>query len=115
LRTAKTYGHNLIVAVTRDAFVNKGPRRPVFNEKQRVEMLRELRCVDMVILVDSAMQALETIKPHIFVKGGDYKNRIEPEHYRYCQKHGIEIAFTNEPHYSSTDLLHFYDRPEPRQ
>lgn len=74
-------------------------------------MVAALSCVDRTILVESALEALEMIRPHVFVKGGDYRTSIKPEHAAYCKDHGIEIVFTNEPHYSSTELLHFYDQP----
>ena len=110
-KAARALGNHLVVAVTNDSHVNKGPRRPVFDQKQRMEMVRELRCVDMVILVESAADALSIIKPHIFALGWEYKTRVQPEHRAYCDQMGIEIAFTNEPVFSSTDLLHYYDKP----
>ena len=114
LKAAKALGDYLVVALTKDSHVNKGPRRPVFNERQREEMLRELRCVDQILMVESTAEALRIISPDIFVKGGDYKTRIQPEHRAYCDQMAIEIAFTNEPQYSSTDLLHYYDQPRQR-
>ena len=114
LKAAKALGDYLVVALTKDSHVNKGPRRPVFNERQREEMLRELKCVDQIILVESTAEALRIVSPDIFVKGSDYKTRIQPEHRAYCEQMEIEIAFTNEPQFSSTDLLHYYDRSQPR-
>ena len=114
LQAARRLGDWLVVSITKDAYVKKGPRRPVFSDRQRREMVGALNCVDRTILVESALEALEMVSPQVFVKGGDYATRIEPEHRAYCTKHGIEIVFTNEPHYSSTDLLHYYDRPEQR-
>lgn len=111
LIAARNLGDWLVVSVTKDAFVNKGPGRPVFPEDERREMVEALYIVDKVILVSGAMEALERIKPDIFVKGSDYKDKIEPEHEEYCRQNNIKIAFTNEPHYSSTKLLHYYDRP----
>ena len=111
---AKMLGNHLVVGVTDDAHVNKGPRRPVFNHRQRMAVIRAIRCVDLVVLVESAADALKIIKPHIFALGWEYKMRVQPEHRAYCDQNGIEIAFTNEPTFSSTDLLHYYDRPQPR-
>lgn len=108
LLAAATYGTRLVVSVTRDAYVNKGPRRPVFSEMERLEVIAHLRIVDSALLVDNALDALQTVKPDVFVKGADYRGKIEPEHYVYCRVHGIEIAFTDEPAYSSTKLLHHY-------
>ena len=46
---AKKFGDVLIVSVTSDEFVNKGPNRPVFNLALRAEALIALECVDYVI------------------------------------------------------------------
>ena len=43
LRQAKREGTVLFVTVTGDAFVNKGPGRPVFSERMRAEMLAAAR------------------------------------------------------------------------
>ena len=48
LETAKKEGDILIVTITPDEFVNKGPGRPVFNANLRSEMLAALQCVDWV-------------------------------------------------------------------
>ena len=109
LQAAKDMGDLLIVGVTRCEHVNKGPGRPVFDEWQRFRMLRELRCVDHVLFVNDALDALNLVKPAVFVKGKEYRGKIEPEHQAYCDAHGIEIAFTNEPTYSSTELLRYYE------
>ena len=110
LCAAKDLGDWLVVSVTKDAFVNKGPGRPVFPESERLEMVNALYVVDKAILVESASEALDRIKPDIFVKGSDYKGKISPEHEAYCKANNIEIAFTDEPHYSSTNLLNYYAR-----
>ena len=114
LQAARRYGDWLVVSVTKYAYVKKGPRRPVFSDRERREMVGALNCVDQTVLVADQLEAFEMVKPHVLVKGGDYLTRIEPEHRDYCKAHGIEIVFTNEAHYSSTDLLHYYDRSEPR-
>ena len=113
LQAARRFGDWLVVSVTKDAFVNKGPRRPVFADRQRRELIGALNCVDRTILVSDQIEAFEMVRPQVFVKGWDYKHRMEQEHVDYCKAHGIEIAFTNEPQYSSTDLLHYYDKPRP--
>jgi bifunctional ADP-heptose synthase (sugar kinase/adenylyltransferase) len=61
------------------------------------------------VLVADQIEAFEMVNPQVFVKGGDYLTRIDQEHRDYCKAHGIELVFTNEVHYSSTDLLHYYD------
>src|SRR2546423_1497533 len=46
LQRAKREGDILLVTVTGDAYVKKGPGRPVFGEDLRAETLAALACVD---------------------------------------------------------------------
>src|ERR1051326_3874880 len=47
---AKKYGHILVVTLTADNHVNKGPDRPVFTETLRAEAVAALSCVDYVAI-----------------------------------------------------------------
>ena len=105
LEAAARMGDRLVVAVTQDKFVNKGPGRPMFNETHRLSLIKALRCVDDALLVNGALEALETIKPDIFVKGADYIDKIEKRHSDYCKANGIEIRFTSEPIFSTTQII----------
>lgn len=113
LQAARRLGDVLVVSVTRDWAVTmqKGLGRPVFKEKDRCSMLRALAIVDDVVLVDSAAEALRKVKPQVFVKGGEYRGRINELDEQYCRKNGIKIAFTDEATYSSTKLLNHYAGP----
>ena len=66
----------LIVTLTPDRFVNKGPSRPVFSERLRAEAIAALGSADYVIINDSptAVEAIEKIKPSFYVKGSEYKS-----------------------------------------
>lgn len=105
LQAAKRLGTQLIVAVTKNAGVNKGPGRPVFDENQRAELIASLRIVDGVYMSADALEALDAIKPDVFVKGNEYRGKIRPQDLAYCQKNKIEIAFTDEQVYSSTKII----------
>lgn len=111
LQAARAYGTWLAVAITRDSHVNKGPWRPVFDDLKRREVVAEQRCVDQTILVADVIEALELVQPDVFVKGAEYRGKIEPKHYEYCKAHKIRIEFTDEITYSSTELLTYYDHP----
>ena len=76
LQAAKRMGDILIVTITPDCFVNKGPGRPVFNESLRAEMLAAIDCVDYVAINDApdAVETIRRLKPDIYVKGQDYQN-----------------------------------------
>lgn len=106
LREAKRLGDILVVSVTRDEKVNKGPLRPFLDDQARADMLRELRCVDVVIVVGGLLEALYAVLPAVLVKGPDYGDgMIEQAHREFCEQHGVEIAFTKAPKWSSTKLL----------
>lgn len=105
LEAAARMGDRLVVAVTRNAHVNKGPHRPMFDEKERIKVIRSLFVVNHAFLCDDSLDALEIAKPNIFVKGRDYIGKIEKRHQEYCDRHGIKIRFTNEPLYSATKII----------
>lgn len=109
LEEACRMGNKLIVAVTRNEYVNKGPMRPVFDEKDRAHVVEALRCVDGVLLVRNSLEALKLVKPDIFVKGSEYIGKLEKLAEAFCLKNGIEIAFTRTKTYSSSKLLRHYD------
>lgn len=76
LNNAKKYGDLLIVSVTSDEFVNKGPGRPMNSINKRIQMLSALEIVDFVIIskFETSKEIIEKIKPAFYVKGPDYKN-----------------------------------------
>ena len=100
----------LIVSLTCDESVTKekGPQRPVFNQVHRENMLRALKCVDGVMVCTDALDALQKVKPAIFVKGSDYLRKVDAGSRAFCAANGIEIAFTDELTFSSTKLLKHY-------
>ena len=102
---ARKYGARLVVAVTRDKFVNKGPSRPAFSQKQRAKVIRSLRCVDKVILANDSIDAMRRAKPAVFVKGAEYTEAMRPEDAAYALAHGIRVVFTDTEKFSSTKLL----------
>src|SRR3989338_2117378 len=70
-QAAKKMGDILIVTITPDKYVDKGPCRPVFNETLRAESIAALECVDYVSINKwpTAEEALRLLKPDIYVKG----------------------------------------------
>src|SRR5210317_600452 len=53
LEKAKNFGDKLVVTITADKFVNKGPGRPAFNENLRSEAIASIGVVDYVAINDS--------------------------------------------------------------
>ena len=76
LETARKLGDALIVAVNSDRSVRalKGPARPITPARDRARVLAALACVDCVTVFDddTAERLVATLKPDIYVKGGDY-------------------------------------------
>ena len=98
-------GDRLVVAVTKDESVNKGPGRPIFTQYERAHLLRGIRVVDEVFLCNSSLEALMVVRPDIFVKGREYDGKIRKEDEEFCKENRIEIRFTDEVTYSSTKVL----------
>lgn len=74
-KEAKGFGDLLVVTVTPDRFVNKGPHRPAFGEDLRAEAIAALDCVDYVAINKwpTAIDTIRVLKPDFYVKGPDYK------------------------------------------
>jgi rfaE bifunctional protein nucleotidyltransferase chain/domain len=113
LEAARRLGDVLVVTITADRFVNKGPGRPVFSEVLRAEMLAALEYVDWVAInpAADAVSAIDAIRPQIYVKGQDYQNpagdvtgKITTER-KAAEAHGGRLAFTDEVTFSSSELI----------
>lgn len=119
---AKREGDVLVVTITQDEHVNKGPGRPVFNQELRAESVAALQIVDFVAVNQwpTAVEVITLLKPHVYVKGSEYsapENDITGmiDHEEEALKAvGGRLHFTNEITFSSTELLndHFDVYPE---
>lgn len=76
LRRAAEMGDFLVVAINSDGSVRKlkGPGRPVYNERDRSELLGGLECVGAVLVFDedTPERAIRAIRPDVLVKGAQY-------------------------------------------
>jgi len=113
LEAARAFGDVLVVTITADRFVNKGPGRPVFTESLRAEMLAALHFVTYVAIAEApdAISAIAAIRPDVYAKGNDYQNpdgdvtgKITLER-NTVEAHGGSIRFTDEITFSSTELI----------
>ncbi len=114
LREARKFiavsGGELIVSITSDAFVAKGSGRPIMKQELRLEMLRELRCVDRVILSNGpdALPIIESYQPAFYVKGREYWNNMTTELFREkaaVEAYGGQLVFTDTVESHTTDLV----------
>lgn len=112
-KSARGFGDYLIVSITRDKFIQKGPGRPVFNEHQRINYLNNIKLIDEVIIsnTESAVDTINLIKPDFFVKGPDYKDSYKDKtkkiilEKKAVEKHGGKIKFTKDISYSSSNII----------
>lgn len=120
---AKKLADILVVTVTPDRYVNKGPGRPVFNEQIRLESLAAIESIDYVALNNwpTAIETIKIVQPDYYVKGQDYKNRendltknifLEEDALKAI---GGKIHFTEEITFSSSNLINTFLNPLDEQ
>lgn len=110
---AQRQGDALVVTITPDIYVNKGPGRPAFTEAYRAQVLAALELVDLVAINKwpSAVEMLELVKPDVYAKGPDYKDhqrdlsgKIGDEEAAVLSGGG-RIYYTDDLTFSSSNLI----------
>ena len=113
---AKKEGDVLVVTLTEDRYVGKGPGRPVFNQRLRAETLAEIESIDYVAVNrwPTAVKTIKKLKPDVYAKGSDYADQsqdltgeIKNEETAVREIEG-RIHFTDEVSFSSTELLNVH-------
>ncbi len=113
---AREMGDVLVVTLTPDRFVDKGPHRPAFPENLRAEAIASLICVDYVAINSwpTAEETLRLLQPHYYVKGSEFKNissdmtgKIGREE-QVVREIGATLAFTEDIVFSSSNLINRY-------
>jgi rfaE bifunctional protein kinase chain/domain/rfaE bifunctional protein nucleotidyltransferase chain/domain len=110
---ARRHGDILVVTVTPDRYVNKGPHRPAFAEGLRAEAIAALDCVDYVAINrwPTAVPAIHLLRPDVYAKGSDYRDQASDHtggialERRAVEDCGGTIVFTDEITFSSSTLL----------
>lgn len=116
LERARQMGDALVVTVTPDRFVNKGPNRPAFPEALRAEAVAALDCVDLAAVNQwpTAVETIRLLKPDLYVKGSEYRQASGDvtgaitEERNAVESVGGSLAFTDEITFSSSNLLNRY-------
>ena len=102
MRGARALGNNLIVITHTDETMVKKKGYVFLPLAERLEILRELRCVTEVYVAEelgdtdgTVAKSLEVLRPHVFAKGGDRdgpqnmpKNELE-----VCDRLGIRVVY----------------------
>ncbi len=113
LEAARKLGDVLVVTLTPDRFVNKGPHRPAFPERLRAEALASLVCVDFVAINEwpTAVETIERLRPDFYVKGvqresgkRDHTDAIDREE-NAVKAAGGQLVLTDEETFSASTLI----------
>lgn len=110
LEAARALCDRLVVCLTPDEYVNKGPTRPVFPSEQRLRVIAALKCVDHAFVgegPDVAINALKQVEPQRYFKGGEYANGhpVLAKERAFCAENGIQLLFTEQWPSSTTETL----------
>jgi cytidyltransferase-like protein len=111
--SAKQYGQILVVTITPDRHVNKGPHRPAFPEQLRAEAIAALDCVDFVAINKwpTAVETLHLLRPDVYAKGAEYRDADKDvtggiaRETEAAEAVGARVAFTDDITFSSSGLL----------
>jgi rfaE bifunctional protein nucleotidyltransferase chain/domain len=109
LQGAKEQGDVLVLAVNSDESMKKLKRRgrPIMKEKERIEILEALECIDFITLFSEERldRLLLILKPHVHAKGTDYTEETVPER-ETVLSYGGKIAIVGDPKsHSTSDLI----------
>ncbi len=113
LNMAKKQGDVLVVTVIKDKDVRRGPGRPVFPEKFRVENVASLAQVDYACIVDDEVpfDCIKTISPHVFARGQTHRERDRKIHERIFEEEKefylgkVRMCETGGFSFSSSELI----------
>jgi rfaE bifunctional protein kinase chain/domain/rfaE bifunctional protein nucleotidyltransferase chain/domain len=120
---AKRMGDVLVVTITPDRYVDKGPHRPAFTETLRTEAIASLNCVDFVAINQwpTAEETLRLLRPDVYVKGSEFKNitsdltgKIAREE-QVIREIGATLAFTEDIVFSSSHLVNLFFSTLPEE
>ena len=103
---AKALGDVLVISISPDRFVRKGPHRPAFSEKLRAEVLAGLRVADFVVINEwpTAIETIKLLRPDFYVKGTDYNLKKLPEK-DVLKELGIKAVFVGDKKNHSTKKI----------
>jgi D-beta-D-heptose 7-phosphate kinase / D-beta-D-heptose 1-phosphate adenosyltransferase len=109
LQHARSLGDRLVVLINGDESVRrlKGPGRPVQRAEDRAAVLASLGCVDEVVVFDddTPVEALKSVRPDVFVKGGDYTGLVLPETSVMAEWGGVVVTVPFMAGRSTTSIL----------
>lgn len=94
---SKALGDTLVVIVNGDAFLRAKKGKAFQDLATRCMIISALKGVDYVVPFEiendqTVIKALDTLRPHIFSKGGDRVDAATIPEWDTCQRHSIEVV-----------------------
>lgn len=113
LQQAKQMADVLVVSITAEQYVRKGPGRPYFNDETRMRFLEAIEYVDYVMLSEgyTVDDIVESVEPDLYIKGEEYARESEDitgkisEERALVEQHGGRVKYTSGQVFSSTKLI----------
>ena len=109
LARSSDFGDKLIIGVNSDLSIKKlkGENRPIIEESSRIRQLSALEFVDAVVLFneETPIKLIESIKPNVITKGGDYKAKNVVGNEVVSQKNGEVVIIPLTQGFSTTSIL----------
>ena len=108
---ARQQGDVLVVSLTGDSLIDKGPVRPYIPQELRAESVAALQFVDYVTIDPhpTAAELIQAIQPDVYVKGHEYQTSVDPGFARERQaveSYGGRVIYSSgEVVFSSTQLI----------
>ena len=108
---AKKYCDILIVSITSEKFIKKGPLQPFFGDSDRSYFLSKIDLVDYIYVSKSytGLDSLNKFKPNFYIKGIDYLNKRNDskldKEILFCKKNNISVVYTASEKFSSSKIL----------
>lgn len=104
LERAKALGNYLVVGVSTDELnISKKGRAPIFDQEQRIEIIKALKCVDEVFFEESLSlkgSYIEEKHADILVMGDDWKGKFD-EFKELCKV----VYLSRTPAISTTEVI----------
>ncbi len=107
----------LVVSVTADKFIFKGPNQPYNNENARAKFLEHISIIDYIYIDNNltAEKILADLKPDIYFKGKDYNEKdltgnLNKE-IKILKKNKGKILITQTQMLSSTKIVNNFFKP----
>lgn len=109
LEKARALGDALIVGVNGDGSSErlKGSGRPLVPAQERARLLAALQPVTAAVIFDddTADRLIAALKPDVYVKGGDYRDKPLPERPLVESYGGRVVLIDYLPGHSTSDLI----------